>query len=136
MRELLRLLQGLIVRAFEIACFRSVGADLPPSRGLTLVLAALSVPFEIGEQWARGHGVLGMLIGPPIWLFLVGMIALEGKKMNFRVASAILLGMLPVYASMIVVSGVDVVEWVVAAWGALVIFHVLLKQHKEWRQWL
>ncbi len=68
------------------------------------------------------------------------MIALEGKKMNFRVASAILLGMLlgmlPVYASMIVVSGVDVVEWVVAAWGALVIFHVLLKQHKEWRQWL
>ncbi|KAA3421817.1 hypothetical protein, partial [Streptococcus pneumoniae] len=71
MKELLLLMRETIVRAFEIATFRSAGSDLPESKGFATWLAALSAAFVAGEQLARGYGIAGMLIAPAAWLFVV-----------------------------------------------------------------
>jgi hypothetical protein len=135
MKEFLLLMRETIVRAFEIATFRSVGHDLPKSKGFAAWLAALSAAFVAGEQLARGHGIADMLIVPAAWLFVVGVSSLAEGKINYRVASAMLLGSIPVCATLILVAGHDLLEWVVAAWGAFVTLNVLARQHGGWSQW-
>jgi len=136
MKELFNLLRVTVVRAFEIATFQSVGKDLPESKEFAVWSSALSVAFVVGEQMARGHGIAGMLIVPAAWLFVVWTASRAGRKIDYRIASALLLGSIPVCAVLILVAGHDLWEWAVAAWGAAVLFNVLFKQNKEWSSWL
>lgn len=135
MKELLLLMRETIVRAFEIATFRSAGSDLPESKGFATWLAALSAAFVAGEQLARGHGIAGMLITPPAWLFVVWVSSRVEGRINYRIASALLLGSIPVCAGLMLVAGHDLWEWAVAAWGAFVMLNVLVQQHEEWSPW-
>jgi hypothetical protein len=84
---------------------------------------------------SRGHGIAGMLIAPPVWLFVVWTASRVGRKIDYRIASALLLGSIPVCAVLILVAGRDLWEWAVAAWGAAVMLNVLVKQNKEWLLW-
>ncbi|MEO1767949.1 hypothetical protein [Thiobacter aerophilum] len=136
MKELFLLLRETVARAFEIATFRSVGHDLPESKGFATCLAVLSAAFVAGEQLARGHGIAGMLIAPAAWLLVVWTSSLVEGKVSYRIASALLLGSAPICVALIVVAGHDWLEWVVAAWGAAVMLNVLVKQNKEWSSWL
>lgn len=135
MKEMFLLMRETIVRAFEIATFRSVGSDLPESKGFATWSAALSAAFVAGEQLARGHGIVGMLIAPAAWLFVVWTASRVGRKIDYRIASALLFGSLPVCAVLILVAGSDLWEWAAAAWGAFVMLNVLARQHKEWSPW-
>ena len=135
MKELLMLVREIMVRAFGIATLQSVGKDLPESKGFAAWSAALSAAFIAGEQMARDHGIAGMLIAPAAWLFVVWTASRVGRKIDYRIASALLLGSIPVCVVLILVAGRDLWEWAVAAWGAAVMLNVLVKQNKEWSSW-
>lgn len=135
MKEIFLLVRETIVRAFQIATFRSVGSDLPESKGFATWSAASSAAFVAGEQLARGHGIAGMLIAPAAWLFVVWASSRVEGKITYRIASALLLGSIPVCAVLILVAGRDLWEWAAAAWGAFVMLNVLARQHKEWSPW-
>lgn len=135
MKELLMLVREIMVRAFGIATFQSVGKELPDSKGFAIWSAALSVAFIAGEQMARGHGIVGMLIAPAAWLFVVWTASRVGRKIDYRIASALLLGSIPMCAVLILVAGRDLWEWGVAAWGAFVMLNVLARQHEGWSPW-
>lgn len=135
MKELLMLVRETLVRAFGIATFQSVGKELPDSKGFAIWSAALSAAFIAGEQMARDHGIVGMLITPAAWLFVVWTASRAGRKIDYRIASAILLGSIPVCAVMILVAGNDLLEWAVAAWGAFAMLNVIVQQHEEWSSW-
>lgn len=135
MKELLMLVHQTLVRAFEIATFRSAGKGLPESQGFAVWPAVLSASSIAGEQMARDHGIADMLIAPAVWLFVVWTASRVGRKIDYRIASALLLGSIPVCAVLILVAGRDLWEWAVAAWGAAVMLNVLVKQNKEWSSW-
>jgi hypothetical protein len=135
MKELFMLVRETVWRSFEIATFRSVGPDLPQAKGFATVLAVLSAAFVAGEQLARGHGIVGMLIAPPAWLFVVWTASRAGRKTDYRLASALFLGSIPVCAALIMVAGVKLLEWAVAAWGAFVIVNVLMRKQEGWSPW-
>lgn len=135
MKELLILVREVVVRAFEIATFRSAGSDLPESKSFAGCLAAISAIFVAGEQMARGHGIAGMLIAPPAWLFVVWVSSLANGKTNYRIAAALMLGAIPVCVGLMLVAGHDLLEWVVATWGAFVAINVLARQHEGWSSW-
>ncbi|WP_126448218.1 hypothetical protein [Sulfuricystis multivorans] len=132
MKELLLLVRETIVRAFEIATFRSVGADLPNARGFAMAVSVLSAAFVAGEQLARGHGIAGMIIIPAVWLFVIWTVSRVEGQIDYRIASALLLGSIPVCVILVLVAGSEPMEWIVSAWGAVVMLNVLAKQHKQW----
>lgn len=135
MKEVFLLMRETIVRAFQIATLQSVGKELPDSKGFAILSAALSAAFVAGEQLARGHGIAGMLIVPAAWLFVVWTASRVEGKISYRIASALLLGSIPVCAVLILVAGRDLWEWAVAAWGASVMLNVLARQHEGWSPW-
>lgn len=135
MKELLMLVRETMIRAFEIATLQPVVKDLPESKGFAAWSAALSTAFIAGGEMARGHGIAGMFLTPAAWLFVVWTASRVGRKIEYRIASALLLGSIPVSAVTILVAGRNLWEWAVAAWGAAVMLNVLVKHHKEWSSW-
>jgi hypothetical protein len=135
MKYLLVLGASTVAESARIATFQSAGERLPASKWVAAWSAALSIAFTAAEQMSRGHGIAGMLIAPPVWLFVVWTASRVGRKIDYRIASALLLGSIPVCAVLILVAGRDLWEWAVAAWGAAVMLNVLVKQNKEWLLW-
>lgn len=135
MKELLLLMRETIVRAFEIATFRSAGSDLPESKGFAAWSAALSVAFIVLSGMPSDVGIVRMLINLAAWLFVVWTASRVGRKIDYRIASAMLLGLIPVCAVAMLVNGNDLLEWAVAAWGAFVMLNVLARQHEGWSPW-
>jgi len=127
MKDLFILVREIILHAFEIATLRSVGGKLPDSKGFAALSAVLSISFTVAEQMSRGHGIAGMLVVPAAWLLVVWTASRAGRKIDYRIASALLLGSIPVCAVLILVAGHDLLEWVAAAWGAAVILNVLVR---------
>lgn len=135
MNALLMLVRETAIRAFKIVTLQSVGEDLPQSRGFAVWSAALAVPLFAAEQGIRDHGIVGMILVPAAWLVMVWTASRVDGKIDYRIASALLLGSIPVCVALILVAGHDLWEWVAAAWGALALYNVILKQNKEWSPW-
>jgi hypothetical protein len=136
MKELLMLVRGIILHAFEIATLRSVGDRLPDSKWFASLSAALSVPFTVAEQLARGHGIVGALVVPAAWLLAVWGASMADGKIDYRAASALLLGSIPVCAVLVLVAGHGWLELAVAVWGSAVMVNVIVKRKKERSSWL
>jgi hypothetical protein len=135
MNDLLTIATCTVAESARIAFFQSAGERLPASKGFAALSAALSAAFTAAEQMARGHGIAGMLIAPVAWLFVVWTASLVERKIDYRIASALLLGSIPVCVGLIMFAGYDLLELAVAAWGTAVMFNVLIKQNKEWSLW-
>ncbi|MGC9008969.1 MAG: hypothetical protein ACP5IY_07855, partial [Halothiobacillaceae bacterium] len=73
---------------------------------------------------------------PPAWLFAVWISSLVEREISYRIASALLLGSMPICAVMFLVAGNDWLEWAANAWCAVVMLNVLFKQNEEWAAWL
>jgi hypothetical protein len=136
MNEFLMLARGIISHAFEIATFRSVGDRLPNSKSFAILSSVLSVAFTLTEQMARGHGMVGALVVPAAWLLVVWGASLADGKIDYRTASALLLGSIPVCAVLVLVAGHAWLELAVAVWGSAVMFNVIVKRNKERSSWL
>lgn len=132
---ILLILRETVSRSLKIATFQHAGEDLPESKSFAIWSAILSIVLVIGEQLVSGHGMRGALLAPVAWLFAVWITSLDDEGINYRVASAMLIGTLPVCAAMILVAGYEILEWIATAWGTAVVLAVLVRHKKELSLW-
>lgn len=137
MKELLILARETALHALRIVTLRSAGESLPDSKWFAYWSAAWSLPLVIAEQLVRhGLGLLGVIIVPLAWAGAVWTLSRNDGKTSYRIASSLLLASVPICIANIIVAGNELMEWGVSAWGAAVVFNVILRQHKKERLWL